>query len=262
MAGWTDKEKRKDLRDFLEIKADQYNQRSFIATDPIQVPHMFTEPEDIEISGFLTATIAWGRKASIIQSARRLLSMMPGGPYHFLADAEEKDLESFLPFVHRTFNGLDCIYFLRSLGYLYRERGGLKGIFQEGYQRYGDMGEAIMHFRNAFFSIGEPGHTAKHVSDVHKNSAAKRLNLFLRWMIRKDARGVDFGLWEEIPMHALYIPLDVHSASVARKLGLLTRKQNDWKAVQELTARLRELDPEDPVRYDYALFGLGSFEGF
>ena len=164
--------------------------------------------------------------------------------------------------MHRTFNGLDAVYFLKALQKLYRYEGGLKTVFEQGYTRYGDLYDSIVTFREIFFKIGDPGRTSKHVADPSKGSAAKRLNMFLRWMVRSDTNGVDFGIWKEIPLHALYIPLDVHTGSVARKLGLLKRKLNDWEAVRELTGRLRQFDPDDPVRYDYALFGLGSFEGF
>ena len=251
-----------DLKEFLDLKADQYNRPAFIQTDPIQVPRQYTEEPDIEISAFLTATLAWGQKITIISSARKLLSRMPGGPYHFLMEAGEEDLEAFLPFVHRTFNGYDCIYFLKSLRYIYRNYGGLRGIFENSFKKQGDLRDSMAEFRRLFFAHSDPGRSSKHVADVNRGASAKRLNMFLRWMVRRDKAGVDFGLWKGIPMHALYIPLDIHTGNVARKLGLLTRKQNDWGAVTELTARLRDFDPEDPVRYDYALFGLGSFEKF
>ena len=251
-----------DLKAFLDEKASLYNTRSFIASDPIQVPHRYSHPEDIEIAAFLTATLAWGRKASIIASANKLLSLMPGGPRQFISGAAEPDLERFLPFVHRTFNGFDCIYFMGSLRRIYDEHGGLGQVFQNAYEQSGDVSRAIVRFRELFFHHRDPGRTAKHVPDITRNSAGKRINMFLRWMVRRDRQGVDFGIWERIPMHALYVPLDVHSGTVARKLGLLTRKQDDWKAVVALTGRLREFDPDDPVRYDYALFGLGSFEQF
>ena len=251
-----------DLKDFLDQKADLYNAPDFIESDPIQVPHQYSHAEDIEIAAFLTATLAWGQKATIIASARRLLSNMSGGPFEFVNTAGEEDLEIFLPFVHRTFNGFDCIYFLKSLRHVYQYHGGLRAVFETSYADSGDLGQALVHFRQVFFEHAEPGRTSKHVADVSRGASAKRINMFLRWMVRRDTRGVDFGLWKGIPMHALYIPLDVHTGKVARKLGLLTRKQNDWKAVEELTSRLREFDPEDPVRYDFALFGLGSFEGF
>lgn len=262
MAGWSGSLDRQTLKEFLDEKADLYNSAAFIGTDPIQVPRQYTDTEDIEISGFLTAILSWGRKATIISSARALLSMMPGGPHHFISTSGDGDLERFHSFTHRTFNGTDCIYFLKSLRHIYREHGGLGQVFRQGYQRHGNLKEAIMSFRESFFAHREPGRTSKHLPDVGNNSAGKRMNMFLRWMVRRDSRGVDFGIWDAIPMQALYVPLDVHSGSVARKLGLLNRRQNDWKAVEELTGRLREMDPADPVRYDFALFGLGSFEGF
>jgi uncharacterized protein (TIGR02757 family) len=251
-----------ELKAFLEEKAELYNNTQFIHTDPIQVPHQFSRREDIEISAFLTAILSWGRKPTIIANARKLVSMMPGGPYDFLMVAEDDDLAEFLPFVHRTFNGIDCIYFLKALQRVYMDSGGLGQIFQEGYALHGDMAGAVINFRERFFQHADPGRTSKHLPDLRRNSAGKRINMFLRWMVRRDDRGVDFGIWDQIPMSALHIPLDVHSGSVARKLGLLNRKQNDWKAVLELTSKLAELDNEDPVRFDFALFGLGSFEDF
>lgn len=253
---------RSDLKAFLDEKADFYNSPAFIETDPIQVPHQFEKREDIEISAFLTAILSWGRKRTIISNANKLISWMPGGAHRFVMEHREEELERFIPFVHRTFNGMDCIYFLGALQNLYRDHGGLKGIFEEGYAVHGDLFQAVRSFREKFFQSGDPGRTAKHIADPGNGASAKRIHLFLRWMVRRDHKGVDFGLWEGIPMHALYIPLDVHTGNVARKLGLLHRKQNDWKAVVELTERLRELDPDDPVRYDFALFGLGSLEQF
>jgi uncharacterized protein (TIGR02757 family) len=251
-----------ELKEFLEEKTDQYNSVAFIENDPIQVPHQFSLKEDIEISAYLTAAIAWGQKTTIINNAKRLISYMSGGPYEYLMSASDDDLSRFLPFVHRTFNGIDCIYFLKALKYLYKNHGGLSGVFENSYSRHGDLAMAIIQFRNLFFQLSDPGRTSKHVADLSRNASGKRLNMFLRWMVRRDNKGVDFGLWNKIPMHALYIPLDVHSGRVARKLGLLNRNQNDWKAVSELTASLRLLDAADPVRYDYALYGLGSFEKF
>ncbi len=251
-----------ELKSFLDEKAQFYNTPGFIGTDPIQVPHQFTHPEDIEIAAFLTATIAGGQKATIIKNASDLVSQMAGGPHEFVLNASEKELNRFLPFIHRTFNGIDCIYFLRALANIYRHHGGLKKLMESQYAQHGDMFRSLVHFREVFFQFASPGRTSKHLADVGKGASGKRLNMFLRWMVRRDHKGVDFGLWEGIPMHALFMPLDVHTAAVARKLGLLERKQNDWKAVIELTGRLREFDPADPVRYDFALFGLGSFEKF
>lgn len=250
------------IKDFLDLKAEQYNNSRFISTDPVLVPHQFSRKEDIEIAGLLTATIAWGQRPTIIRNATRLVGMMPGGPYAFITGHHPEDLEPFLRFVHRTFNGFDCVYFLRALQRIYSMEGGLEQVFTEGYLDEGTVYGALKRFRQVFFEAGPAGKTARHVSDVTANSAAKRLNMFLRWMVRKDENGVDFGLWKQLPAAALMIPLDVHSGNTARKLGLLNRKQDDWKAVEELTARLREMDSDDPVKYDYALFGLGVFEKF
>ena len=253
---------RTDLKEFLDQKADLYNSAGFIKTDPIQIPHQFEDSRDIEIAAFLTATLSWGQKTTIISNARKLLSWMPGGAYAYIMSLEEEDLHRFLPFVHRTFNGIDCIYFLKALKKIYQHHGGLKQIFGDSFAIHGDLFQSIISFRETFFQVGEPGRTSKHVADLRIGSSGKRINMFLRWMVRHDQRGVDFGIWKNIPMDALYIPLDVHTGNVARKLGLLKRIQNDWKAVLELTERLREFDPDDPVRYDFALFGLGSFENF
>lgn len=251
-----------ELKEFLDQKAALYNSAGFIETDPIQIPHQFDDPRDIEISAFLTATIAWGKKATIIANAKKLLSWMQDRPYEFIMKHKEEELGRFLPFVHRTFNGMDCIYFLKALKHIYSHHGGLKGIFESNYALHGDLFHAIITFRETFFQVADPDRTSKHVADLRKGASGKRINMFLRWMVRYDPQGVDFGIWQGIPMRALYIPLDVHTGNVARKLGLLKRTQNDWKAVIELTDRLREFDPEDPIRYDFALFGLGSFEKF
>ncbi|MDT8430621.1 MAG: TIGR02757 family protein [Bacteroidales bacterium] len=251
-----------DIKEFLDLKADRYNSTSFIDSDPIQVPHMFTLKEDIEIAGFLTATLAWGQRTTIIRNATRLTGMMPGGPHAFITGHQPADRERFLHFVHRTFNGLDCAWFLEALQHIYNQHGGMEQVFTAGYRAEGTVFGALKKFREKLFTAGPAGRTSRHVPDVTANSAAKRLNMFLRWMVRHDHRGVDFGLWKDIPPSALMIPLDVHSGNTARKLGLLRRKQNDWKAVEELTAKLREFDRDDPVKYDYALFGLGVFEKF
>jgi len=251
-----------EMRDFLEEKVRQYNRPDFIRDDPIQVPHMFSRSENIEIAGFLTACIAWGRRDTIIASARRLIGLMDNDPADFLSNAREKDFRVFKDFRHRTFSGIDCAYFMRSMASIYRNHGGLGRIFEDGYTRWKSVDQCLVHFRNVFFSVGEPGRTSRHIPDIRKNSAAKRMNMFLRWMVRRDSKGVDFGLWNSIPLSALLIPLDVHTGTVARKLGLLSRRADDWKAVQELTEVLRGFDASDPVKYDYALFGLGACEDF
>ncbi len=247
-----------EIYEILEDLHDHYNCKSFIDTDPIQVPHRFSKSGDIEIAGFLTASLAWGQRPVIIKNSLSLVDAMPDGPHEFLLSAKDYQLDTFADFKHRTFNGTDCSFFLRSLQNIYRNHSGLKGVFYDGYKMYGNIPDTIRHFRNVFFSIPFPGRTLKHVADIDAKSAAKRINMFLRWMVRKDDRGVDFGLWDEIPMSALYIPLDLHSGKAARELGLLKRKQSDWKSVSYLTHRLREFDRDDPVKYDYALFGLSA----
>ncbi len=250
------------LREFLEEKTNQYNSAAFIESDPVQVPHQFTAKEDIEIAAFLTATIAWGSRVSIIRSAQLLMRLMDNSPHRFVLDFEESDMKRFKHYVHRTFQPVDSIFFMKSLKNIYRNHGSIGEIFQTSYTRYGNLEKALTEFRRVFFEVPHSDRSQKHVADIERNSSAKRLNLFLRWMVRKDKAGVDFGLWNRIPMSDLFLPLDVHTANVSRKLGLLMRKQNDWKAVLELTGKLQEMDQEDPVKYDYALFGLGIFEGF
>jgi uncharacterized protein (TIGR02757 family) len=255
--------KRKALKLFLDEMYDRYNRPDFIESDPISIPRRFEKKQDIEISGFLAATIAWGQRPTIIRNANKLMQWMDESPYDFVLQHRKKDLKPFESFVHRTFNSTDCLYFIRALKNLYSKHNSLEEAFTNGHPwDKPHAGEAIGHFRRQFFELPHPLRTRKHLSDPAEGSAAKRMNMFLRWMVRKDKRKVDFGLWKTIPASALLCPLDVHSGNVARKLGLLTRKQNDWKAVQELTASLALLDPEDPVKYDFALFGLGVFEGF
>ncbi len=249
-----------ELKALLEEKYHQYHHESFIEEDPIQIPRMFDDPEDIEIAGFLAATIAWGQRKTIISNMNNLLGYMHHSPYEFVMQAGRDDLEDFRVFKHRTFNGEDCIFFLRSLKNIYRHHGGLRSLFEKYYLEHLDLRPALRAFHEVFFEIPHPERTRKHVADIRKKSTAKRLNMFLRWMVRPDPAGIDFGLWRQISPRHLYMPLDVHSGKVARALGLLTRKQNDWQAVEELTARLREMDPQDPVKYDYALFGMGVFE--
>jgi uncharacterized protein (TIGR02757 family) len=255
--------KKEELREFLEEKYDKYNRLSFIESDPISIPHQFGKKEDIEISGFLAATIAWGQRPTIIRNAQRLVQWMDMSPHEFIIHAKPKELERFNAFVHRTFNGTDCIYFLRSLANIYRKHGGLEEAFSRTVTKNDtDLKQAIIHFRETFFELDHPARTTKHISNPGDNSSAKRINMYLRWMVRSDKRKVDFGLWKKIKPHQLSCPLDVHSGNVARKLRILKRTQNDWKAVEELTNQLKKFDPSDPVKYDFALFGLGVFEGF
>jgi uncharacterized protein (TIGR02757 family) len=245
----------------LEGKTLLYNTPSFIQTDPIIVPHMFEMKEDIEIAGLLTATIAWGQRSTILKNAIKLMRVMDNKPYEYTINAGLDDLKPLEHFIHRTFNGSDCVFFIKSLRNIYQSFNGLEAIFTKGYHDKDCIEGALENFRDVFFSLQHQKRTEKHVSNVRANASCKRLNMFLRWMVRKDDKGVDFGIWKNIPPSALHIPLDVHSGHVARGLGLLQRKQNDWKAVKELTATLREFDPDDPVKYDFALFGMGVFEG-
>lgn len=249
------------LKEFLDFKVEQYNTPDFIDTDPVQIPHQFTGKEDREISGFLTATISWGNRKSILKNANSLMDLMGNSPYDFVMQHSEEDLEDLKHFVHRTFNGTDLIYFIRSLKNIYARHQGMEAIFSKHSDDHG-LQVAIHEFKKIFFELPHEVRTEKHVSDPMKNSAAKRINMFLRWMVRNDAGNVDLGLWEDISTAKLSCPLDVHSGNVARKLGLLKRKQNDAKALAELDSSLRKLDPVDPVKYDYALFGLGVFEKY
>ncbi len=250
-----------ELKEFLDSKVEQYNNPRFIESDPIQIPHRFSEKEDIEIAAFLTATIAWGNRKSIINNASKMMDLLDNSPYDFVLNHTEKDLEPLLQFVHRTFNGTDLITFVKALKHIYNNHGGLETIFSKTAKNE-SLQTAISQFKTHFFEIEHLARTQKHVSDPLKNSAAKRINMYLRWMVRNDNTGVDFGIWNNISPSQLSCPLDVHSGNVARKLGLLTRKQNDAKALFELDTNLRELDPKDPVKYDFALFGLGVFESF
>ncbi len=252
----------KELKEFLDLKYEKYNTVEFIASDPVSVPHLFTKKEDIEIAAFLSATIAWGQRTSIIKNANRLIELMDMSPFDFIVNANNDDFRYFKKFVHRTFNGDDCAYFLKSLSRIYREYGSMEHVFTEGFSQDNTIRSGIIHLRNTFFSIAHETRVEKHFSNPEKNSSCKRINLFLRWMVRNDHRGVDFGIWKNIPSSALLCPLDIHSGNVSRKLGLLSRTSNDWQAVEEMTANLRKLDIHDPVKYDFALFGLGIFEGF
>jgi len=253
--------KRSELKEFLDFKVEQYNTPEFITSDPVQIPHQFTRKEDIEISGFLTATISWGNRKSILKNANSLMQLLENSPYDFVLNHSEKDLENLSGFVHRTFNATDLTYFIRSLKNIYRQHSGLESVFSI-YSNKDGLQSAIHEFKKIFFELPHEVRTQKHVSDPLKNSAAKRINMFLRWMVREDKGNVDFGIWKNISPAQLSCPLDVHSGNVARKLGLLKRKQNDAKALAELDASLRKLDASDPVKYDYALFGLGVFEKY
>lgn len=253
--------KQTELKEFLDEKADFYNNPSFIESDPIQIPHQFSKKEDIEIAAFLTATISWGNRKMIIQNASKMMELLEFSPHDFILNHHENDLKSFDKFVHRTFNSVDFQQFIKSLQHIYLNHDGLENTLlisdkSDTYQR------TIHQFKKLFFEIPHSIRTQKHISDPMKNSAAKRINMFLRWMVRNDTCGVDFGIWKKHNPANLSCPLDVHSGNVARKLGILKREQNDWKALSELDKKLRKFDKNDPVKYDFALFGLGVFEKF
>jgi uncharacterized protein (TIGR02757 family) len=250
-----------ELKEFLDEKVNLYNNPNFIETDPIQIPHQFSIKEDIEIAGFLTATIAWGNRKMIITNAKRMMELMGNSPYDFVINHKDYQLEALEPFVHRTFNSIDFKTFIIGLQNIYVNHGGLETVFAN-HQQPNSMQIAIAEFKKVFFEVPHLQRTTKHISDPLHGSAAKRINMFLRWMVREDNKGVDLGIWKNISTAALSCPLDVHSGNVARKLGLLARNQNDSKALAELDTNLRLLDANDPVKYDFALFGLGVFEGF
>ena len=250
-----------ELKVFLDEKVLEYNNPKFIQTDPIQIPHQYVIKEDIEISGFLTATIAWGNRKMIINNARRMMELMGNSPYDFVMHHKEHHLDNFDGFAHRTFNSIDFRYFIKAIQHIYIHHKGLEHIFKT-YATNHSLQPAIHEFKKIFFEISHPLRTTKHISDPLKGGAAKRLNMWLRWLIRNDNSGVDFGIWKSISPSILSCPLDVHSGNVARKLGLINRKQNDAKALAELDANLRRMDSLDPVKYDFALFGLGVFEKF
>ncbi len=248
-----------ELKEFLDEKASQYNNPVFIESDPVQIPHLFSLKEDIEISAFLAATVAWGNRKSVIRSATRMMELMGNSPFDFVMSHKESDLQRMEGFVHRTFNANDFRTFILGLRHVYQNCGGMEHVFSSN-QADGFLHNSISEFKRLFFEVSHQQRTQKHVADPATNSAAKRIHLFLRWMARKDNRGVDLGIWSSVSPANLSCPLDVHSGNIARSLGLITRNQNDGKALAELDAKLRAFDPLDPVKYDYALFGIGAFE--
>ncbi|MFO7674308.1 MAG: TIGR02757 family protein [Lutibacter sp.] len=250
-----------ELKEFLDEKVIQYNNPMFIESDPIQIPHQFSLKEDVEISAFLTATIAWGNRKSIIKNATTMMNLLGNSPYDFLLNHKPYHIDNIEHFVHRTFNVDDFKYFITALKHIYKNHGGMENVFSKNATSNSTQ-TAIHEFKKIFFEIPHAQRTQKHISDPLNNSAAKRINMFLRWMVRNDKTGVDFGIWTSLSPAQLSCPLDVHSGNVARKLGLLNRKQNDAKALAELDANLRKMDKSDPVKYDFALFGLGVFENF
>lgn len=249
------------LKEFLDEKAAYYEQPLFITDDPIQIPHAFSKKEDIEISAFLTSLIAWGQRKTIIRNAEGLMQLMEYSPHAFLMEMNTGDEKRFGDFVHRTFNGEDCRFFIQRLSRMYRNEGGLEGSLGKLVAEHGsELGLSL--FKAQFFNGSPPVRSMKHLADPMRGSSAKRLNMFLRWMVRDARKGVDFGIWKGISTSQLSMPLDVHTGNVSRSLKLLKRTQNDWRAVSELDTALRKLDPKDPVKYDFALFGLGVHEGW
>lgn len=252
---------RLDLKELLDEKVAQYNQPGFIADDPISIPHSYSRKEDIEITGFFAAVLAWGQRKTIINKCNALFELMDNAPYEFIAGHKSNDLKRFTLFKHRTFNDTDCLYFIRFLNIHYSKNNSLESAFQPA-ENEEDVEGALVRFHKKFFSLEDfPPRTKKHIATPERKSACKRINMYLRWMVRNDQRGVDFGIWKSIPTSKLICPCDLHVERVARKLKLIKRKPMDWLTAVELTAQLKKFDPNDPVKYDFALFGLG-LEGF
>jgi uncharacterized protein (TIGR02757 family) len=276
-----------NIKFFLDSKVIQYNRPEFIPNDPVSIPHLFTKKQDIEIMGLWAAVLAWGQRITIINKCRELIALMDGAPYDFIINHQETDLKKLLQFKHRTFNDIDTLYFISFFRHHYSQYESLESAFipdktpqspfvilsdSEGSSKSDITDNAkisepiekyLNHFRDYFFSLPDyPSRTKKHISSPSQKSTCKRLNMFLRWMVRKDNNGVDFGIWNQIKPSELIVPCDLHVDRVARKLNLITRKQTDWQTAVELTEHLREFDPADPVKYDFALFGLGIFEKF
>lgn len=252
---------KESLKDFFNSKVRQYNQPSFIQEDPISVPHTFTKKQDIEIAGFFAAVFAWGNRTTIIQKSFELMKLMDNTPYDFCLHHGERDLKKLMHFKHRTFNTTDLLYFISFLKYHYHKNDSLETAFVLPKEK--EMEIRLVYFHQYFFSLEDaPIRTKKHIATPYKGSSCKRLNMFLRWMVRKDKAGVDFGIWQKIKPSELICPIDLHVARVAKRFQLLDRKQTDWQAAVELTNYLRTLDPKDPVKYDFALFGLGVMEKY
>ncbi|WP_420387795.1 TIGR02757 family protein [Roseivirga sp.] len=253
-----------NLKDFLDVKVEEYNQPGFIANDPVSIPHVYTKLQDIEITGFWAAILAWGQRVTIINKCKELFTLMDNDPHNFVVHHSENDLASLLKFKHRTFNDVDTLYFIEFFKRFYTEHNSLEDAFLKGLRETDENIEnSLIRFHETFFDIPDAPHrTRKHIATPARKSACKRINMFLRWMVRDDNKGVDFGLWKGINPAQLVCPCDLHVERVARKLHLITRKQTDWQMALELTSHLKEFDPADPVKYDFALFGLGIEEKF
>ncbi len=245
------------LKQYLDKQIYIFNSPAFIKNDPVSIPHLFTSKYDIEISGFLTALISWGRRVNILTSANKLMQIMDMKPYEFVMNASDNDKKKLIGYVYRTFNSDDVLFVIEALMNIYSNEGGLESVVLQYYKKNNSIKEAITGLRNTLFETPHLTRSEKHIANPMKGSAAKRINMFLRWMVRKDNKGVDFGIWQNINPKDLMIPLDVHTGRIARKLNILKRKQNDWKAVEELTSELKKMNPDDPVQYDYALFMMG-----
>ena len=252
------------LKDFLDRKVDEYNRPSFIADDPISIPHFFTKQQDIEIAGFFAAVFAWGNRTTIINKSKELVKLMDNAPFDFICTHQESDLKSLLEFKHRTFNTTDLLYFISFLQHHYKNNKTLEPAFSKWMDpKDENIENALRGFHHYFFSLPDvPARTKKHIATPDRNSTCKRLNMFLRWMVRKDKAGVDFGIWKKIKPSQLVCPIDLHVARVAQRFNLVHRKQVDWITALELTEQLKKFDPHDPAKYDFALFGLGVAERF
>lgn len=255
--------RRAELKEFLDLKVKKYNNSSFIKDDPIVIPHTFSKKEDIEIAGFFAAVLAWGQRITIINKCNELFRLMDNAPHEFIMNHKDNDLKRFEDFRHRTFNPTDTLYFIAYLRHLYKNHKSLEEAFNPGLKQPWEAAKGLTHFHEQFFNLEyAPTRTRKHIATPARGSACKRINMYLRWMVRKDSEGVDFGLWDSIKPAELICPCDLHVDRVARKLGLIKRKQTDWITAVELTNELRKLDPVDPVKYDFALFGLGIVEKY
>lgn len=249
------------IKKLLDSKRRLYNQPSFIKDDPVSVPHKFTKKQDIEIAGLFAAVLAWGNRTTIINNCNKLMQWMDDAPHDFILNHKDTDLKAFLSFVHRTFNATDLLYFIHFLQWHYRQHDSLEDAFVPAKTyRQDTVEEALIHFHNYFFSIEHPERTRKHIATPARKSACKRINMYLRWMVRKDKQGVDFGIWKKIKPHQLICPLDVHVARVAHRLGLIDNDKSNWQNAVRLTDALRKMNAKDPAIYDYALFGLGAEE--
>jgi uncharacterized protein (TIGR02757 family) len=253
----------KELKKLLDQKTALYNQPSFIELDPVSIPHAFSKKQDREIAGFFAATLAWGIRKTIISKCKELMAMMDNAPHEFVLNYTERDLVPLLKFKHRTFNSIDLVYFLEFFQWFYRKHNSLEHAFARDIKAKDESVEkGLIGFHNLFFSLPQfPQRTKKHVATPARNSSCKRLNMYLRWMVRKDDKGVDFGIWNKIRPDQLVCPVDVHVERVARHLGLIEKAQVNWQGALELTRKLKKFDPFDPVKYDFALFGLGVMEG-